>query len=215
MRWLFALFLVLFTTTSIAVIAGRLQPLPEPLRSLHLTDCRPPCWIGITPGQTTFEEAKQRISEVYEQYDVNDQNYVWEIEIYIPNQTNLANTVTILADDNGKVDSIYFLLEPIAITHWELLSLWETPSMVVPKGTENWGNPWYPTYFFSYGDDREVIRLHGLMLEYPHKCQNAIKVMLFHQGNDIQKPLPEEGFRWTGYRSFLQAMGCKGDEFLR
>jgi len=41
---------------------GSTQPLPEAVQALHLTDCALPCWLGITPGETTFDEAVQRIT---------------------------------------------------------------------------------------------------------------------------------------------------------
>jgi hypothetical protein len=33
--------------------------------ALHLADRALPCWLGITPGQTTFEEAFQRMNMTY------------------------------------------------------------------------------------------------------------------------------------------------------
>jgi hypothetical protein len=55
--------LVLLITGARAL--GNLQPLPEALAQLHLTDCALPCWLGITPGKTTFEEAVGQVSAVY------------------------------------------------------------------------------------------------------------------------------------------------------
>src|SRR3954453_17673185 len=40
---------------------GQQQALPSGLAQFHLTDCRPPCWIGIIPGTTTIAAAKARI----------------------------------------------------------------------------------------------------------------------------------------------------------
>ena len=52
---------------SAALLIGRAQPPPEGLIQLHLTDCRLPCWVGIVPGQTTFDEGTQRLKAVYPQ----------------------------------------------------------------------------------------------------------------------------------------------------
>src|SRR5260370_13488585 len=57
--------LACFTLTGTALIVGRDQPLPERLAMLHLTDCAPPCWIGITPGVTTVRDAIKRVDAVY------------------------------------------------------------------------------------------------------------------------------------------------------
>ncbi|MEP7290650.1 MAG: hypothetical protein ABI835_02655 [Chloroflexota bacterium] len=42
---------------------GSTQPPPPTLAHLHLTDCTLPCWLGITPGHTHFEEAVIRVTE--------------------------------------------------------------------------------------------------------------------------------------------------------
>jgi hypothetical protein len=46
---------------------GSAQPPPAGLVQLHLTDCTLPCWAGIVPGQTTFDEGVQRVKTVYPQ----------------------------------------------------------------------------------------------------------------------------------------------------
>jgi hypothetical protein len=44
---------------------GAHQPQSAIVEGLRLTDCALPCWIGITPGQTTMEEAYQRLVEKF------------------------------------------------------------------------------------------------------------------------------------------------------
>src|SRR5438105_3558783 len=49
-----------------ATAAGRQRSSPLLLAALHLTDCAPPCWIGIVPGETTLQAARdQVIRELY------------------------------------------------------------------------------------------------------------------------------------------------------
>jgi len=48
-----------------AVLLGRVQPIPERFAMLRFNDCAPPCWIGITPGQTTLEEAVVQINDTF------------------------------------------------------------------------------------------------------------------------------------------------------
>lgn len=43
-------------------LLGSLQPLPQAMTELHLTECALPCWLGITPGETTFDDALQRLT---------------------------------------------------------------------------------------------------------------------------------------------------------
>lgn len=44
---------------------GSTQPTPEGLQALHLTECQLPCWIGIVPGQTKFEDAVRQMRAIY------------------------------------------------------------------------------------------------------------------------------------------------------
>ena len=48
-----------------ALALGHIQPPPQILERLHLAECALPCWLGIIPGQTTFEEAVRSLSAVY------------------------------------------------------------------------------------------------------------------------------------------------------
>ena len=51
---------------SAAMLIGRAQPLPERIALLHLNDmCKLPCWIGIMPGVTTYEQARAIVQHVY------------------------------------------------------------------------------------------------------------------------------------------------------
>lgn len=62
MRTFFLFSMVLFALLiGAAVTAGRLQPLPDRLAALHMSDCLAPCWIGIVPGITPLTEARKRI----------------------------------------------------------------------------------------------------------------------------------------------------------
>ena len=69
MRWLcypFALSVALALSISAAMLIGRAQPLPERVALLHLNDiCKLPCWIGITPGVTTYDQALAIVRRVY------------------------------------------------------------------------------------------------------------------------------------------------------
>src|SRR5690349_1498777 len=69
MRRLFTLISALCLIFSVFIGASMLitqvQPLPEHLAMLHLTDCAPPCWIGIMPGVTTFEQARTQLMKTY------------------------------------------------------------------------------------------------------------------------------------------------------
>ncbi len=66
------LWVVLALLAAAAQTAGQLEATPTSLTQIHLTDCAPPCWIGIVPGETTVAEAKAKISAVFgEQPDLH------------------------------------------------------------------------------------------------------------------------------------------------
>jgi hypothetical protein len=48
-----------------AQVAGQLQTTPRSIREFHLSDCRPPCWIGIIPGVTTIADAKTQLVAIF------------------------------------------------------------------------------------------------------------------------------------------------------
>jgi hypothetical protein len=69
------LFCLIFAAgSSVAIFIGRRQLPPEWLAALHLTDCAPPCWIGIIPGKTTLDEAKKAVKLVLNRSPVSEIN---------------------------------------------------------------------------------------------------------------------------------------------
>src|SRR5579871_4074209 len=57
---------VVFALLIVAAQAiGNAQPPPAAIQELHLTDCQLPCWLGITPGRTSFDEVVQRLKVAY------------------------------------------------------------------------------------------------------------------------------------------------------
>ncbi len=59
------LLLALAAAVAAALLLGRAQPTPGGITRLHLSDCTPPCWIGIVPGQTTIADAKAKMLAIY------------------------------------------------------------------------------------------------------------------------------------------------------
>jgi hypothetical protein len=69
MRKLIGMTLALFALLALLVTVAYAFPLrhavPPLLRELHLTDCQPPCWAGITVGETTLDDAYQRLTDTF------------------------------------------------------------------------------------------------------------------------------------------------------
>jgi hypothetical protein len=105
---------LLFTgTSSIGMFIGRQQPIPDRLNFLRLTECAPPCWIGIVPGKTSLETAYNRIYEVFSQLPntrirVEPHPPPGETRIFIEQQNELPKIlwITILFDYRNVVSSI-------------------------------------------------------------------------------------------------------------
>src|SRR5258708_3076052 len=49
----------------IAIFIGRQQPEPAVISELHLKDCALPCWIGIIPGKTNFDQGEAQLRKVF------------------------------------------------------------------------------------------------------------------------------------------------------
>jgi hypothetical protein len=75
LKYTIGIFTVLIAAVGIALLIGRNSPMSDRLTFLHLTECAPPCWLGIELGVTYIEDAKKRILEVY-----NKEFYVALIE---------------------------------------------------------------------------------------------------------------------------------------
>jgi hypothetical protein len=64
---------------ALARLVGGMLPVPQGLQQLHLTDCSLPCWMGIVPGQTRFEDSVQRVMDTFPelQPDLADGFVIW------------------------------------------------------------------------------------------------------------------------------------------
>src|SRR5260221_1661234 len=70
MQWFYkrtALILSIFIVAiSVSVLIGRQQAPSQNLSRLYLnTVCQLPCWLGITPGETSTKEAGQKLMSFY------------------------------------------------------------------------------------------------------------------------------------------------------
>lgn len=117
---------------------GQRQPLSDELALLHLTDCAPPCWIGITPGITTLDEAKIRIQKTYR----NSASFIYDIDgvtAVIKSQDDPHHPVSIVISavnysNSAPVRAITFHFDN-ALDHYftlpALFSLIDVPSRIV------------------------------------------------------------------------------------
>jgi hypothetical protein len=104
MRRLIVLSLVLVTVFALlmggALLIGRAQPPSERIERLHLTDCDPPCWNGITARVSSRGEIEQRIAITFPEYQAMGVTS-------LPFQSWVMDSSTIdVAVDDGVVHSV-------------------------------------------------------------------------------------------------------------
>ena len=108
---------------------GHILPPPEALHALHLTDCALPCWMGITPGQTSYEEALRRVEAAYPQAVI-----VQPTQIFVEYLLDSSFGSAVLGISDGQVDSIYLDLGDVeGIALGDAALLYGVPPCVVDE----------------------------------------------------------------------------------
>jgi hypothetical protein len=93
---------------TVARVIGREQPPPLTLAQLHLDDCKLPCWLGITPGETTFDDAVKRVTSAYPQNVSVQETQIFVA--YLIRSWYGAASVQVAA---GTVNSIFLLTSDV------------------------------------------------------------------------------------------------------
>ena len=88
---------------------GSRQPASAILAQLHLTDCALPCWLGIMPGRTRFDEAAQRVTAVYPSYDVTTQ----DTQIFITYLLGSSYGAASIQLSDGTVNSLLLVTSDV------------------------------------------------------------------------------------------------------
>lgn len=107
--WLVVVFVLLVFA---ARALGGTQPHPAALSGLHLTECAPPCWLGITPGITEMTDAVHRLNSaqlggmLFESSDGRVVTTAYEV-------SGALVRVDIVASEAGKVVQITIFTEPL------------------------------------------------------------------------------------------------------
>lgn len=108
---------------------GSLQPLPQAMTELHLDECALPCWIGITPGETTFADALRRLNQ---SHPMNV--YVRGSLIYADYQANAPIGQISLQAWNGVINLIH--LSPgkdAGLALGDIVERFGTPGCEIPS----------------------------------------------------------------------------------
>lgn len=198
---------VLVVTVSAARVVGQQRPASPLLATLRLTDCVSPCWIGIVPGKTTIEDARERINTVYGKPG----EYTLTFDGAMPSGLIWASLdharesfgvvwITLDAQSDNVVDVIRFDFNSIYVeklpTLGEFHQLLGAPSrMVLSAGAIG---PMNATMAMAYGDDVQGTLIFTMWYPRFHWTQQVRTLILYGAG---QLPLARstELKAWRGF----------------
>ena len=128
---------------SVALVIGQGQPLAENVVRLRLTDCAPPCWIGIRPGLTTEGRAQRLFSAMYPQqkpYVIQPDSVGGGLQmdtgLYAPSPSDLVGHVLIYdADRKTGVGVVNSVLMPRL---GDVMPLWGLPTCMYYEPPDFW-----------------------------------------------------------------------------
>ncbi len=108
---------------------GKAQPPTEGLAQLHLTECALPCWVGIIPGPTTFDEGVQHVKAVSPQSAITFEYS--QVAFGLRANTSFGQ-ISLVGGDDGVIRDIslrMFTLEGVALG--DVVNLLGVPSRPV------------------------------------------------------------------------------------
>jgi hypothetical protein len=172
--------LALSLTIVAVMIVGRRQPASEGLVLLHLTDCAPPCWIGIVPGQTALNDARYRLGEVFGREPNGSPNVGTVMAVPLPEAATPAYLVLVYFDSVQKMTTRIELrggsgtpygrlVDPASPlpSLGDLVSRLGTPSCVLGTPTGLWN------IFYKLPNGVVVIRITGSNLRWTQSVDSV------------------------------------------
>lgn len=106
MRYVFVLTLILALALGLSIFVGYRQPPSALMQTLHLEDCTPPCWLGLTAGRSTLTDAFQLLlpNQTGGKPQAEPIRTSGQIFTYFPTG-NIERTVEFVASQ-GRIDAI-------------------------------------------------------------------------------------------------------------
>jgi hypothetical protein len=192
------------------VLIAYTRPLPDKVAMYHLDICRPPCWIGITPGITTLKEAEQQLS-IY--YPESEYKVVQTQPFFIHTIQSLRHDQTItvrLATLDGEHVSMITLrsgimtqdgesIYGIALTASDLILQWGNPRYI---GFWSCDGHWRP-YYNAMQDSYILIRPSKGKLSANSEIgwNNTVREIELFSGTQELAGNPEY-HQWQGFQSY-------------
>jgi hypothetical protein len=211
-RWLLFLFfpLTLGVFSTVAIWIGRQHPLPDRVAMLRLDMCQPPCLIGITPGLTKWDEAQQKIRQIFSEprYKVLGSDGTYTIEDRV---SQLAFTVQLDSADDVVISvalsfrEIYkndqwIHADKLVISFGELNTIWGNPRSI--RVWSGYGN-WIP-YYNGWSGSHVVVEESTGFPETSARLTWNNPVRLIQMLDEQSKSSETNAWCWRGYLSYKQ-----------
>jgi len=125
---------------AVVVLYGRMQSVPEKIAVLHMSQCTPPCWNGITPGVTQIDRANQLL---HSEFDLADYASFFEtsgqtyLDLYHSETGVPCITIGIdgMQTRPNTVNEIMFVFHTetgcASFDIWDMVAFFGTPDYVV------------------------------------------------------------------------------------
>jgi|GEM_PF-1516618 hypothetical protein len=217
MRWLLRfsilLLLILALLTGVTRLLGQAQPNPTLIDMLHLTECAPPCWIGIIPGKTTLADAKAHIISVFGQSGylltfnlISAPGLAW-INVERPADPVGVLLITLTAQDNRIVDTITFDFSSVYLRNRirlaDVINLLGSPSRVMLPVFPARGKQMTGEFALLYDHD-----LNGLMatalLSDPVDWRQEVQLLVVYRRGQLPVGPFSQFQPWHGFSSLDQ-----------
>jgi hypothetical protein len=217
MRWLLRfsilLLLILALLTGVTRLLGQSQPNPALIDMLHLTECAPPCWIGIVPGKTTLTEARTRIINVFGQsgylltFDlISAPGLAW-INVEQPADPIGILLITLTAHDNRVVDTITFDFSSIYLRDRiylaDVINLLGSPSRVMLPVFPARGRQAIGEFALLYDHNQNGLMATALLSD-PVDWQQEVQLLVVYRRGQLPVGPFSQFQPWHGFSSLDQ-----------
>jgi hypothetical protein len=200
------IFTVLIAAVGIALLVGRNSPMSDRLAFLHLTECAPPCWLGIVPGNTYIEDAKKRILEVYNKeflVDLSDNPNVQKLIIrHIELSDYKSVDIDLSPNDKNKplqaVSFGFLFTDTKSISISEVLSYMGSPDVIYL--TKLGGNSWQGV--LTYKNNPHFFILFLVINDNRFNFTTSPVYMAFCQCEYKPNPNDSTLVKWRGFTTF-------------
>jgi hypothetical protein len=174
MRWIVLFSLCLWMGFAALVVAARgigaEQPSSALVEAMYLNDCALPCWIGITPGMASVDEAIAQLSRVFHlsasPHITNTLTFDYSMSEYrVTVSDDDATIIFIVSKIDGTVNQFAFFLSDQSVQLGDIVLAYGAPTCFSQRDVSTWN-----IVYHSAGRATIFIQT-GRALRYTHPIQ--------------------------------------------